>query len=70
MKIRLIIAVFLLVVVTVFALQNAVIVEVNILFWKYSLSRSLLIFIALAIGVIVGWFAGRIFRMSRRQYFR
>jgi lipopolysaccharide assembly protein A len=39
-----------------FIIQNVAIVEVQFLFWSIQLSRSLLIFLLLAIGTIIGWF--------------
>ena len=38
-----------------FTVQNATVVDIRFLFWTLSMSRSLLIFFLLAIGVIVGW---------------
>ena len=39
-----------------FVIQNVTVVEVKFLFWSLQMSRSLLIFILLAIGFIIGWF--------------
>ena len=39
----------------IFIVQNVTVVEVRFLFWTLPISRSLLIFFALAIGIIVGW---------------
>jgi len=55
-KLRLILATALLALVLIFALQNVAFVEVQFLFWGLALPRSLLIFVALAVGVIFGWF--------------
>lgn len=55
-QIRLVIGAVLLSLVLVFALQNVAIVEVQFLFWSVRLPRSLLIFVVLAIGVVIGWF--------------
>ena len=38
----------------VFAAQNAEVVTINFLFWEFSLSRAVLIFLLLAIGFIIG----------------
>jgi lipopolysaccharide assembly protein A len=43
-------------IVLVFVTQNVAAVEVTFFFWSISLSRALLIFFALAIGIIIGWF--------------
>ena len=42
--------------VVVFVIQNVTIVEIKFLFWSVQMSRSLLIFILLAIGFVIGWF--------------
>jgi putative membrane protein len=39
-----------------FIIQNVAIVEIQFLFWSIQMSRSLLIFLLLAIGIIIGWF--------------
>jgi putative membrane protein len=39
-----------------FIIQNVAIVEIQFLFWAIQMPRSLLIFLLLAIGVIIGWF--------------
>jgi len=38
-----------------FIVQNVVVVEIRFLVWTLSMSRSLLMFFLLAIGVIIGW---------------
>jgi lipopolysaccharide assembly protein A len=38
-----------------FIMQNVAIVEIQFLFWSVQMSRSLLMFLLLAIGVIIGW---------------
>ncbi len=42
--------------VVIFITQNVVAVDVTFLFWSLSLSRALLIFFVLIIGVVLGWF--------------
>lgn len=65
MAYKLLIAIFLFVLVMIFALQNAAIVEIQLLFWEVAFPRSLLIFMMLLIGIAIGWFARSIFRISR-----
>ena len=65
MQIRLIITLFLLLFVMVFAVQNAATVEIKLLFWEVSFPRSLLIIMMLLIGIIVGWFSRAIFRITK-----
>ena len=49
-----------------FIIQNATVVEIQFLSWTISLSRSLLIFFVLAIGIVIGWLA-HIFLISRQK---
>ena len=64
-KIRLILSVVLIALVLVFVLQNMTVVEVKFLFWSLSVPRSLLIFVTLLLGVIIGWFIAGTLRKSR-----
>lgn len=41
--------------IVLFVVQNTESVEVSFFFWEISMSRSLLIFFLLAIGILVGW---------------
>ena len=43
-------------IVLIFVTQNVAAVEVTFLLWSISMSRALLIFFALAIGILIGWF--------------
>lgn len=43
-------------IVLIFLAQNVEIVTVSFLFWEISMSRAVLIFFALLIGFIIGWF--------------
>jgi uncharacterized integral membrane protein len=49
----------------IFITQNAAAVEVNFLLWSLSLSRALLIFFVLIIGMILGWFLNSYFVYRR-----
>jgi putative membrane protein len=51
----------------VFIIQNVAIVEIRFLFWKIEMSRALLIFIVLAIGIIVGWLIKGHFRVKEDE---
>jgi len=42
--------------ILLFIIQNVAVVEIQFLFWSIQMSRSLLIFFLLAIGIIIGWF--------------
>lgn len=54
MKFRDIILVLLIVLVLIFVLQNTQIIEVKVLFWKLSMSRVILIVLALVVGFTLG----------------
>ena len=41
--------------VIIFVLQNTQVVEVRLLFWTISMSRALILFGTLVIGLIGGW---------------
>ncbi|MHB8773339.1 MAG: lipopolysaccharide assembly protein LapA domain-containing protein [Syntrophales bacterium] len=43
-------------IILIFVTQNVAAVEVTFLLWTISLSRALLIFFTLAIGILIGWF--------------
>ena len=53
--IRNIVFISLIAVVLVFVVQNTQVVEFRFLVWTISLSRALMLFGALAIGVVAGW---------------
>lgn len=65
MTYRFLITGVLLIMVMIFAVQNAAVVEIRLLFWEVAFPRSLLIFMMLLIGIVVGWFARSILRISR-----
>ncbi|WP_321392227.1 LapA family protein [Emcibacter sp.] len=56
MKSKLITGLSLLGLIFIFTLQNATIVDIKFLFWTFSMSRALMIFLVLAVGVLLGLF--------------
>ena len=58
MKIKLSLGALLLIFVVVFTLQNSEVVNINFLFWSFSLSRALMIFLVFITGVLLGTFLG------------
>lgn len=57
----------------VFVVQNAAVLQVNMLSWAFSVSGSLLIFFTLVTGFVLGWFVhGYLaYRQSKDElYFR
>ncbi|MBT8077040.1 MAG: DUF1049 domain-containing protein [Gammaproteobacteria bacterium] len=67
MKYKFAVTILLLLLVMIFAVQNAETVEVQLLFWAVNLPRSLLIFMMLLIGTVIGWFLRSILRISRNN---
>lgn len=55
MNTKIYIGIALLIFVSIFIIQNAVVVDIKFLFWKISMSRSLMVFFVLGVGVAVGW---------------
>lgn len=55
MNARLILMIILIGMVVLFIIQNVVVVEIRFLFWSLAMSRSLLMFLLLTVGVIIGW---------------
>ena len=49
----------------IFIIQNVEVVEIRFLFWSFAMSRALLMFFVLALGIIAGWFMGSIARQRR-----
>lgn len=61
-----VVAVVLIILVMIFAVQNAAVVDIRFLFWQVEFPRSLLIFLMLLVGVVIGWVTRSIFRISRK----
>ena len=64
---KLITGAVLLLFILIFILQNATIVTVNVLFWKFSLSRSLMILFVLAAGLIIGWIGATVYHHNKQK---
>lgn len=56
----------LVILVMVFAVQNAAVVDIRLLFWDVAFPRSLLIFMMLFIGIVIGWFLRSVFRILKK----
>lgn len=56
MNYKLTIILFLAGLVVLFIIQNVAVVEIKFLFWSIRMSRSLMMFFLLAIGIVIGWF--------------
>lgn len=55
MNVKLIVSLILSGLAVLFIIQNVAVTEIRFLFWTLSMSRSLLMFFILAIGIMVGW---------------
>jgi uncharacterized integral membrane protein len=55
---KLITSIVLLLLMAVFTVQNAAVVTISFFFWEYSVSRGLMIFFVLAVGIIIGLILG------------
>lgn len=54
-RVKLIIGAIALFLVVIFAVQNYEVVQVKFLFWSFSMSRAIMIFILLALGFVSGF---------------
>lgn len=59
MNSKTIVSVILVAIVVIFVLQNTQIVDVRLLVWKVSMSRSLMLLVTFLIGIIAGWLLRR-----------
>lgn len=66
MTFKLAITTALILLVMIFAVQNAAVVDIRLLFWDVAISRSLLIFMMLFIGVVIGWSLRSVFRILKK----
>ena len=55
MNYKLIVGLILMCLLVIFIIQNSAVVEIQLFFWTIAMSRVLLMFIVLAIGILVGW---------------
>ena len=55
----------LLIMVLIFAVQNAALVDIQFLRWHVEMPRSVLIFSMLAVGFIIGWSSRVIYRLLK-----
>lgn len=39
----------------IFTIQNVAVVDIRFLLWSLTMSKALLMFILLAVGIIIGW---------------
>lgn len=56
MNAKLAVSVALILIVAIFIIQNTAVTELRFLFWTLAMSRSLMMFLLLGIGITAGWF--------------
>ena len=52
---KLVIGIILGLLIIIFIFQNTTVVDMQLLFWKISMSRALMVLIVFAVGIIFGW---------------
>ena len=68
MNLKLILVLVLMGLAAIFIIQNVTVVDIRFLFWNVSMSRALLIFFLLIIGIALGWvFIATFLSGSRRM---
>jgi len=46
----------------IFSVQNYAVAKIQFLFWSFQTSRAIMFFVALMLGVIIGWITAGLFR--------
>ncbi|MBK8162969.1 MAG: LapA family protein [Gammaproteobacteria bacterium] len=67
MNAKLAVSLVLLLIVLVFIVQNTAVTELRFLFWTLSMSRSLMMFLLLGIGLAAGWLLHAHFTSRKRR---
>ena len=68
MNIKLIFVLVLAGLAVVFIVQNVTVVEVRFLLWSLEMSRALLMFLLIAVGIVIGWFLQGHFRYRKDHH--
>jgi len=55
MNVKLIVGTILAGLAVIFVIQNTTVTELRFFFWTLSMSRALLMFLILSVGIILGW---------------
>ena len=50
-----------------FVVQNTEVVDVSMLFWTVTLSRSVMYIVLFALGLLVGWIVSGMKRIGKRE---
>lgn len=65
MRWKLVVSLLLLGLLVVFSVQNYEVVQVRVLVWHLDMSRAVLLFLVLALGIAIGWIAATLRRTAR-----
>ena len=65
LRTRIGITIVLFLLIVVFAVQNAAVIEIQFLSWHIDIRRSVLIFSVLAIGFVMGWSSRVVYRLIK-----
>lgn len=65
LRLRIGITIILLLLIVVFAVQNAAVIDIRFLAWRLDIRRSVLIFSVLVIGFVMGWSSRVIYRVIK-----
>lgn len=55
MKLKWFFVLLFLALIVIFTTQNYQVVEIKFLVWSFQTSRAIIVFTALAIGIVIGW---------------
>jgi uncharacterized integral membrane protein len=53
---KLTISLVLMMILVIFIIQNTAVMEVRFLFWTVAMSRALMLFLLVGVGIVCGWF--------------
>lgn len=63
---RTVIVILLILLVAIFALQNAEMIRLRLFFWEVEMSRAMMVLTLLLLGIVAGWLLRGHFRKSAR----
>ena len=65
--INIIIAIIIILIVSIFSVQNASPVAISFLFWQFQASLAIIIFLCVLSGIIIGAVLALLFRIKRKH---
>ena len=65
MNSKILISLSLIALILVFVFQNTTVVEIQFFWWSLSMSRALMVFAVLIVGIVIGWLWGSHFMHKR-----